>query len=126
MAQVSSSASDKTAVIPGFGPGRGTWTCHVCGDVRPDEFISVAKHKHLYPNGFEIQNNVRYCNDRKTCRVAAVWRDHGALKSIQMERRLDALERKGWRLPIRWYAVGIITGSSLAAGLYESGVIPWS
>jgi len=102
-----------------------TWTCHVCGDERPDEFISVAKHKHLYPNGFEIQNNVRYCNDRKACRVAAVWRDHGALKSIQMERRLEELEHRRRRPNYGWFLTGIAIGLVLAIAIYE-GVLLWS
>jgi hypothetical protein len=41
-----------------------TWTCHICGDERPDEMIGVFKHYH--PGG--LQENVRYCLDRAGCR----------------------------------------------------------
>lgn len=45
---------------------RDTWICHVCGKERPDERISVYSTKKLY-HGVEIQENVRYCNDRPSC-----------------------------------------------------------
>lgn len=38
------------------------WTCHVCGDERPDAKTSVAKHQ----VGI-VGVNVRYCNDRAEC-----------------------------------------------------------
>lgn len=47
-----------------------TWVCHVCGDLRPDDKISVyttdVSEKHGLPPG-TMQQNVRYCNDRKEC-----------------------------------------------------------
>lgn len=46
-----------------------TWTCHVCGDERPDDKISVLT-KPLVINGQEVpggQQNIRYCNDRPEC-----------------------------------------------------------
>lgn len=43
-----------------------TWTCHVCKDERPDEFISVFSRK-LVRGTVEIQENIRFCNDRATC-----------------------------------------------------------
>ena len=43
-----------------------TWTCHVCGDERPDRFISVFKAKHMV-GAVEVQTNIRYCNDRPEC-----------------------------------------------------------
>lgn len=47
-----------------------TWTCHVCGDERPDQLISVRTRDisdrfHLPPG--TAQENVRYCNDRAAC-----------------------------------------------------------
>jgi hypothetical protein len=43
-----------------------TWTCHVCGEERPDDAISV--HKHLRTVGkINFTENVRYCNDRPEC-----------------------------------------------------------
>lgn len=44
-----------------------TWTCHVCGDERPDSAIDVFKTKRTLDGGIEVQTNVRYCNDRPTC-----------------------------------------------------------
>lgn len=51
-----------------------TWRCHICGDERPDDKISVFQHdiseEHNLPAG-TVQENVRYCNDRDSCRNAA-------------------------------------------------------
>ena len=51
-----------------------TWTCHVCGQTRPDFAISVYKRdigpEHGLPEGIMFQN-VRYCNDRPTCAAQA-------------------------------------------------------
>lgn len=51
-----------------------TWTCMVCGDVRPDEKISVFKKdiskNHNLPEG-TMTLNVRYCNDKTECREGA-------------------------------------------------------
>lgn len=46
-----------------------TWTCHVCGEERPDAFISVAKHQHQIKDagGATMHCHVRYCNDRADC-----------------------------------------------------------
>jgi len=43
-----------------------TWTCHICGDERPDDKISVFS-KSLEIPGVEAKQNVRYCNDRQKC-----------------------------------------------------------
>lgn len=46
-----------------------TWKCHICGDERPDEKISVLS-KPLIINGQVVlggQQNIRYCNDRPAC-----------------------------------------------------------
>ena len=45
-----------------------TWTCHVCGDERPDDRISVFSVIE-FVGGVEIRQNVRYCNDRSECRA---------------------------------------------------------
>lgn len=44
-----------------------TWTCHVCGERRPDKQISVFVRRH---DEF-MQENIRYCNDREKCRAGA-------------------------------------------------------
>jgi hypothetical protein len=48
--------------------GKLTWKCHVCGEERPDRFISVAKYT-TDPLGRvpSAKYNVRYCNDRGSC-----------------------------------------------------------
>lgn len=46
-----------------------TWKCHVCGEERPDDKISVLS-KPLIINGQVVkggQQNIRYCNDRPAC-----------------------------------------------------------
>ena len=49
-----------------------TWSCHVCGDERPDEKISVASaHFPVGDGRSEGQVNRRYCNDRAACEAAA-------------------------------------------------------
>jgi hypothetical protein len=48
-----------------------TWFCHICGQERPDNKISVMHHP-LIANGQLIgMQNVRYCNDRPSCIVKA-------------------------------------------------------
>jgi hypothetical protein len=52
--------------------GLGTeWSCHFCGDTRPDAKISVATVERKTNTGIEIAHNRRYCIDRKACRKAA-------------------------------------------------------
>lgn len=44
-----------------------TWKCHICGEERPDEKISVLS-KPLVINGqIRGEQNIRYCNDRPGC-----------------------------------------------------------
>ena len=48
-----------------------TWKCHICGEERPDDKISVLS-KPLTIDGRVIgQQNIRYCNDRASCRELA-------------------------------------------------------
>lgn len=50
-------------MIPGFD----TWKCHICGEERPDDKISVVT-KPLIINGQVCgEQNIRYCNDRPAC-----------------------------------------------------------
>lgn len=47
-----------------------TWTCHICGASRSDEFISVHQHERGDDYGFPSEMmvcNVRYCNDNEDC-----------------------------------------------------------
>lgn len=48
--------------------GSNGWTCHVCGEYRPDALISVYQRRGRM-NGVPITENVRYCNDRPACRA---------------------------------------------------------
>lgn len=48
-----------------------TWTCHVCKDERPDDRISVFKSTAMLEGGIQVQQNVRYCNDRPDCGAKA-------------------------------------------------------
>ncbi len=49
-----------------------TWTCHVCGDDRPDELIDVMTTSKVSPNGVVFEQNVRYCKDRIQCEAGAI------------------------------------------------------
>jgi hypothetical protein len=53
-------------------PEAMTWTCHVCGEERPDAQISVLSTD-ITPEGqsFSMRQNVRYCNDRLSCITGA-------------------------------------------------------
>ncbi len=47
-----------------------TWKCHICKEERPDSAISVLQKDTSADYGFPvgtIQQNVRYCNDMRTC-----------------------------------------------------------
>jgi hypothetical protein len=54
-----------------MNPGAIVWQCHGCGEIRDDEWISVA---HLKVPFFgappAVQLNARYCNDRVACLFA--------------------------------------------------------
>ena len=53
-----------------------TWTCHVCGQERPDEKISVYS-KPLFINGVRCgEENIRYCNDNPECMMKAPVTSH--------------------------------------------------
>lgn len=43
------------------------WTCHICEEERPDEFISVFKRQ---TEPF-ITQNIRFCNDKQECTAKA-------------------------------------------------------
>ncbi len=43
-----------------------TWKCHICGETRPDDKISVLT-KTNDPSSPTIQQNIRYCNDNLSC-----------------------------------------------------------
>jgi len=44
-----------------------TWKCHICGEERPDDKISVLI-KPVIITGLRCgKQNIRYCNDRPAC-----------------------------------------------------------
>lgn len=51
------------------------WSCHVCGNVREDKFISVytkdLSENFNLPFG-TIKQNVRYCNDNQKCKTGSM------------------------------------------------------
>ena len=48
-----------------------TWKCHICGEERPNEKISVVT-KPLVINGQVCgEQNIRYCNDKPACTEGA-------------------------------------------------------
>jgi hypothetical protein len=44
-----------------------TWRCHICGIERPDDKISVRSNKIISDNGYEMTENICYCNDIQDC-----------------------------------------------------------
>lgn len=44
-----------------------TWTCHGCGDERPDRCILVMSTTAEVDWGGPVKLNLRYCNDRPSC-----------------------------------------------------------
>ena len=51
-----------------------TWTCHICGEERPDKFISVDSRRINF-GGLWMIHNVRYCNDNPECYARAKTHD---------------------------------------------------
>jgi hypothetical protein len=48
-----------------------SWTCHVCGRERPDQFISVFQKSIILFGDTPATQNVRFCNDRAECAKTA-------------------------------------------------------
>ena len=44
-----------------------TWTCHICGEERPDDKISVLTKPLVIRGRYCGAQNIRYCNDRRAC-----------------------------------------------------------
>ena len=57
-----------------------TWTCHICGEERPDAQISVYSKPRDFGGGVIAQENIRYCNDREECRAGVQTYSHGKEK----------------------------------------------
>lgn len=48
-----------------------TWKCQICGEVRPDDKISVLSKPIMNEGRVVGSQNIRYCNDRAECRERA-------------------------------------------------------
>lgn len=80
-----------------------TWPCHVCGEVRPDSKISVAKHMAIDGNGVEVGHNVRYCNDKPSCEVVARRRNHTQAALMKWMTRAQVAEQSAAHWKARFY-----------------------
>lgn len=49
-----------------------TWKCHICGDVRPDDKISVLSKPLVIRGRICGHQNIRFCNDRQRCMDGAL------------------------------------------------------
>lgn len=67
-----------------------TWTCHICGDERPDALISVRKVP-AEMGGVNFEQNVRYCNDRPACAEASKTYSFNTLTMEAAARRMQQL-----------------------------------
>ena len=67
-----------------------SWTCHICGERRPDAIISVFKHdrssEYNLPDGTFVEN-IRYCNDKVSCTEQAKIYSH--LKKEPNQERVE-------------------------------------
>jgi hypothetical protein len=44
-----------------------TWTCHVCGEERPDSMIAVYHKPWVFRGEVVGMQNIRYCVDKPEC-----------------------------------------------------------
>jgi hypothetical protein len=67
-----------------------SWTCHVCGDLRPDVFISVRRHDKSEEYGMTpgtFMENIRYCNDKESCIEGSNTHSHFKKKKVLKDPR---------------------------------------
>jgi hypothetical protein len=72
----------------GFGL---TWTCHVCGQERPDDKIRVYTTDLSSEWGLEhgtLRQNVRYCEDNADCVIKAQ-----TLRLVSLGRTVQVLQK---------------------------------
>jgi hypothetical protein len=86
-----------------------TWTCHICHEERPDRFISVLT-KPLNIPGVDAQENIRYCNDKRSCLAGAQVFRHFESPKPEPEPEPSGLSRREriivWIIAI-WLVLGI-------------------
>ena len=100
-----------------------TWTCHVCGERRPDSKISVAKHRLITDTGIEMGQNVRYCNDNPACEKRArnacltqLALDRAITRATVADHNADAWKRRFWNVAL-WIAPLFFIQSLVFIGL---------
>ena len=69
--------------------GDEMWKCHVCRRDRPNDKISVAKHKRVNGNGVQMEENVRYCNDETMCRCEAMNNSLAEIEGTRVRLKLE-------------------------------------
>ena len=58
------------------------WRCDVCDTERANRFISLRCKRGLDRRGNELQVNIKYCNDKTTCKEQA---EHHKLFDLLVE-----------------------------------------
>jgi hypothetical protein len=57
-----------------------TWTCHACGDTRPDAMIDTYAEDTVLKGSIPMRVSLRYCRDRPRCRAEVVARVKRTIK----------------------------------------------
>lgn len=68
-----------------------SWTCHICGEERPDSLIGVATGFIKDLPGAQI--NIRYCRDKFECEKSA---NEAALRGEFPSRRDENNKKRWW------------------------------
>lgn len=94
------------------------WNCDVCGENRPDRFISVASHLHRDGNGVEVESLVNYCNDKDECTRLAHLRSHRDLAYSKLQSDFKELQFRYLRRRdvMPWLAFFAFIGGFLIRG----------
>lgn len=86
-----------------------TWTCHACGEVRPDRAISV--HKVDISEGYKLPArsmtmNFLYCNDRSACHEKAL--SARSLQDMRVRTRKPFMQQEWYLKEMRkWHYVNL-------------------
>ena len=60
----------------GIYPEDLTWTCHICGEERPDDKIGVINRQIIIIPDVIGHENIRFCKDKESCREGALTFSH--------------------------------------------------
>lgn len=100
-----------------------TWTCHICGEERPNDKISVLSTDLSAEYGFPpgtVQQNVRHCNDDVRCCDRA--RAKRFFKNPEAEEHL--LQPPATVPDSVWIKFGTKNGRAALAGIWDFE--PWA